>query len=75
MATPFDHPKIAALIERISIPVVLVTKSTGERVKGGVREVEGVLMELSWKESIAHPDDRCEWLQPGFVQECVSAHV
>ncbi|KAL4447912.1 hypothetical protein ABPG75_005131 [Micractinium tetrahymenae] len=64
MAIPEDRPEVAALVQEISIPVVLVAKSVGDSIKT-VLQAPGshpeVVVELDWRESIAHPDARVEW--------------
>ncbi|KAL4442405.1 hypothetical protein ABPG77_004989 [Micractinium sp. CCAP 211/92] len=65
MAIPEDRPEVAALVQEISIPVVLVAKSVGDSIKSalqasGAAQPE-VVVELDWRESIAHPDARVEW--------------
>ncbi|KAL4853658.1 Vacuolar-sorting receptor 1 [Chlorella vulgaris] len=65
MAVPEDRPEVAALVPEIQIPVLLVTKGTGDKIKaalqgggsGGGAPAE-VQVELDWSESIAHPDNR-----------------
>lgn len=36
-----------------------VTKASGDRLKSGLGSEGGVLLELDWRESITHPDNRC----------------
>ncbi|KDD75638.1 hypothetical protein H632_c577p0, partial [Helicosporidium sp. ATCC 50920] len=62
MALPEDRPDIAALSQRVSIPTVLVTKSTGDALRKGIKQApRGTVVEMDWSESIVHPDNRVEW--------------
>ncbi|GAB4818267.1 hypothetical protein N2152v2_005313 [Parachlorella kessleri] len=67
MSVPFEHPEVADLIEKINIPVVLVTKDTGSKFKRAVGDdgKGNLVLELNWKESMTHPDDsgRRRWQQ------------
>lgn len=69
MAAPEDRPDLAALVEKLNIPVVLVTKSTGDQIKnllgrtgsGSAGAHPIVTAELDWSESIAHGTNRVQY--------------
>lgn len=65
MAVPESDQAAARLVDRISIPVVLITKDTGDRIKAALASGggdggggPGVVLQLDWKEAIIHPDNR-----------------
>ncbi len=61
MAVPEDRPEIAALKNDITIPTALITHEVGEKLKAALHERDAgpVIVELDWKESVLHEDDRC----------------
>ncbi|CAL8466083.1 g5619 [Coccomyxa elongata] len=63
MAVPEDRPEIAALKNDITIPTALITHEVGEMLKAALHERNAapVIVELDWKESVLHEDDRVEW--------------
>lgn len=70
MAVPEDLPQLAALVEKLTIPVVLIKKSAGDQIKnllsqgsggGGTTTPAVVTAELDWSESIAHGDKRVQY--------------
>lgn len=63
MAVPEDRPELAALVAKISIPTVLITKEAGDQIKALLARPDAaqVTVELDWSESIQHPDNRVEW--------------
>lgn len=61
MAVPEDRPEIAALKNDITIPTALITQQVGAKIKEALhaRDAAPVVVELDWKESVLHEDDRC----------------
>ena len=50
------------LVHQIRIPTALVARDVGERLRSALVDGdEDVILELSWRESIANPDGRVEW--------------
>ncbi|CAL5228469.1 g11610 [Coccomyxa viridis] len=63
MAVPEDRPEIAALKNDITIPTALITEEVGQKIKDALhaQNAAPVVVELDWKESVLHEDDRVEW--------------
>ncbi|DBB12286.1 TPA: hypothetical protein ACH3X3_006385 [Trebouxia sp. C0006] len=61
MAAPEDRPEIAKLTNDISIPTALLTQAAGQKLADTLKNGDSVVVELDFKESMAHPDDRVEW--------------
>ncbi|DBA89887.1 TPA: hypothetical protein ACH3X2_004741 [Trebouxia sp. C0005] len=61
MAAPEDRPEIAKLANDINIPTALLTQATGQKLADTLKNGDSVVVELDFKESMAHPDDRVEW--------------
>jgi len=61
MANPVDNPSVDVIAEKVVIPSTLVAKSVGEAMRGALKEGSRVVVEMDWKESISHPDDRVEY--------------
>ncbi|KAK9804303.1 hypothetical protein WJX72_005862 [[Myrmecia] bisecta] len=63
MAAPEDRPEISKLKNDITIPTALITKEVGDKLKAALAKQEdpAVVVELDWKESMMHPDERVEW--------------
>jgi hypothetical protein len=61
MAVPEDRPEIAALKNDITIPTALITQEVGQKIKDAlhVQNAAPVVVELDWKESVLHENDRC----------------
>lgn len=61
---PENLPELAALVNKITIPTVLITNDAGEQIKSLLQTSppgQPVTVELDWSDSIAHPDNRVEW--------------
>lgn len=61
MANPVSNPAIDAIADAVVIPSALVTKPAGESIRNALAEGARVIVEMDWKESISHPDDRVEY--------------
>ncbi|KAL3145489.1 hypothetical protein ABBQ32_003313 [Trebouxia sp. C0010 RCD-2024] len=61
MAAPEDRPEIAKLADDITIPTALLTHAVGQKLADAIKRGDSVVVELDFKESMAHPDDRVEW--------------
>ncbi|KAG7667113.1 putative Vacuolar-sorting receptor 7 [Nannochloris sp. 'desiccata'] len=62
MASPEDRPELAAIISKLAIPTVLVTKEAGDQIKEQLqRSTASVTVEIDWSESIAHGQKKVAW--------------
>jgi len=62
MASPEDRPELAAIIDKLAIPTVLVTKEAGDQIKQQLqRSAAPVTVDIDWSESIAHGDNKVRW--------------
>ncbi|KAI3497385.1 hypothetical protein L1887_39955 [Cichorium endivia] len=61
MDTPEEDFASAKYLENITIPSALISKTFGEKLKKAVNEGEMVNVNLDWRESVPHPDDRVEY--------------
>ncbi|KAJ0801109.1 putative EGF-like calcium-binding domain, PA domain, complement Clr-like EGF [Helianthus annuus] len=61
MDTPEEDVASAKYIENITIPSALISKSFGEKLKKAISDGEMVNVNLDWRESVPHPDDRVEY--------------
>eukprot|EP00270_Netrium_digitus_P020198 TRINITY_DN8230_c0_g1_i1.p1 TRINITY_DN8230_c0_g1~~TRINITY_DN8230_c0_g1_i1.p1 ORF type:complete len:646 (+),score=135.92 TRINITY_DN8230_c0_g1_i1:41-1939(+) len=61
MDAPEDDPGAAKFVENITIPSALVQKSTSDAIKSALLKKEMVNVNLDWRESLPHPDDRVEY--------------
>ena len=66
MDTPDDDPRdptqdLVRMAANITVPSVLVLKSTGDAMKDALRDGKDVLLTLDWTDSVPHPDSRVEW--------------
>lgn len=62
MASPEDRPELAAIISKLAIPTVLVTKEAGDQIKERLqRSTASVTVEIDWSESIAHGQKKVAW--------------
>jgi hypothetical protein len=60
MDTP-DEGKLSELVENITIPSALIEKTLGDKLKGALSSNEMVTINLDWRESLPHPDERVEY--------------
>lgn len=61
MDTPAEDAASAKYIENITIPSALISKSFGEKLKKAISDGDMVNVNLDWRESVPHPDDRVEY--------------
>ncbi|KAK1385702.1 EGF-like domain-containing protein [Heracleum sosnowskyi] len=61
MDTPEEDIKAAKYIQNITIPSALLDKSFGENLKKVISNGDMVNVNLDWRESVPHPDDRVEY--------------
>lgn len=61
MDSPEESSDADGYIEKIGIPSALIEKSFGESLKLALQKNEEVIIELDWRESMPHPDDRVEY--------------
>ncbi|VAI03790.1 unnamed protein product [Triticum turgidum subsp. durum] len=60
MDTPEESGRVEYL-ENITIPSTLISKSFGDRLKKAIDNGEMVNVNLDWRESLPHPDERVEY--------------
>jgi ABC-type proline/glycine betaine transport system substrate-binding protein len=61
MDLPREDDEAAKYIQNITIPSALITQKFGEMLKKAVKDGEMVNVNLDWRESVPHPDDRVEY--------------
>lgn len=61
MDSPEESSDADGFIEKIGIPSALIERSLGESLKLALTKGDNVMVELDWKESIPHPDERVEY--------------
>ncbi|MBA0649321.1 hypothetical protein Goklo_016896 [Gossypium klotzschianum] len=61
MDTPEEDRLAAKYIENITIPSALIEKNFGETLKKAISGGDMVNVNLDWRESVPHPDDRVEY--------------
>ncbi|XP_057497409.1 vacuolar-sorting receptor 1-like [Actinidia eriantha] len=61
MDMPEEEDARADYLEKISIPSALISKTFGNNVKKAISSGEMVNINLDWRESLPHPDDRVEY--------------
>ncbi|XP_039033947.1 vacuolar-sorting receptor 1-like isoform X1 [Hibiscus syriacus] len=61
MDTPEEENANAEYMQNITIPSALISKSLGDSLKKAVSGGEMVNMNLDWRESLPHPDERVEY--------------
>ncbi|XP_078164126.1 vacuolar-sorting receptor 1-like [Carex rostrata] len=61
MDLPREDDEAAKYIQNITIPSALVTQKFGEILKKAVKNGDMVNVNLDWRESVPHPDDRVEY--------------
>ncbi|PSS17694.1 Vacuolar-sorting receptor 1 like [Actinidia chinensis var. chinensis] len=61
MDMPEEEDARADYLEKISIPSALISKTFGNNVKKALSSGEMVNINLDWRESLPHPDDRVEY--------------
>lgn len=61
MDTPEEEDTAPDYLQKITIPATLLSKSFGENIKKALSNGEMVNINLDWRESLPHPDDRVEY--------------
>ncbi|CAA6656961.1 unnamed protein product [Spirodela intermedia] len=61
MDTPEEDNAKADYLQNITIPAALISKSLGDRFKKSLSNSEMVSVNLDWRESLPHPDERVEY--------------
>lgn len=61
MDLPREDDEAAKYIQNITIPSALITQKFGEILKKAVKNGDMVNVNLDWRESVPHPDDRVEY--------------
>ncbi|XWS68125.1 hypothetical protein CRYUN_Cryun04dG0063500 [Craigia yunnanensis] len=61
MDNPEEDSSSAKYIENITIPSALIEKTFGETLKTAISGGDMVNVNLDWRESVPHPDDRVEY--------------
>ncbi|XP_057851470.2 vacuolar-sorting receptor 3 isoform X2 [Cryptomeria japonica] len=61
MDSPAEDSTAAEYLEKITIPSALIEKSLGDSLKKALSNREMVTINLDWRESLPHPDDRVEY--------------
>ncbi|RZS10803.1 hypothetical protein BHM03_00042076, partial [Ensete ventricosum] len=61
MNTPQEVNSKADYLQNITIPSALISKNFGDRLKKAIENGDMVSVNLDWKESLPHPDNRVEY--------------
>lgn len=61
MDTPAEDKGEPDYLQSITIPSALISKSLGDNLKKALTDGEMVNVNLDWRESLPHPDDRVEY--------------
>lgn len=61
MDTPEEDSAKADYLQNITIPAALISKSLGDSFKKSLSNGEMVSVNLDWRESLPHPDERVEY--------------
>ncbi|PQP97576.1 vacuolar-sorting receptor 7 isoform X1 [Prunus yedoensis var. nudiflora] len=61
MDSPEESNDADGYIEKIRIPSALIEKSFGDLLKETLKNSNGVVVKLDWRESVPHPDQRVEY--------------
>ncbi|GFY82438.1 vacuolar sorting receptor homolog 1 [Actinidia rufa] len=61
MDTPEEDDAHADYLQKITIPSALISKAFGDSIKKVLSSGEMVNINLDWRESLPHPDDRVEY--------------
>lgn len=61
MDSPDEDNTAAEYLDKITIPSALIEKSLGDSLKKALSNGEMVTINLDWRESLPHPDDRVEY--------------
>jgi len=73
MDSPEKDSSAAEYLQNITIPSALIEKEFGDKLKGAINKGDMVKINLDWRESVPHPDDRMEYeLWTNSNDECGS---
>ncbi|WOK96717.1 vacuolar-sorting receptor 1 [Canna indica] len=61
MDTPEEDDSKADYLQNITIPSALISKNFGDSLKKAIENGDMVSVNLDWRESLPHPDDRVEY--------------
>ncbi|XP_052174973.1 vacuolar-sorting receptor 1-like [Diospyros lotus] len=61
MDAPEEDDAQSDYLQKINIPAALISKSFGDSIKKALSSGEMVTINLDWRESLPHPDDRVEY--------------
>ncbi|KAL5991319.1 Vacuolar-sorting receptor 2 [Asimina triloba] len=61
MDTPEEENAKADYLQNITIPSALISKSLGDNIKKALSNGDMVNINLDWRESLPHPDERVEY--------------
>ncbi|KAK1265386.1 Vacuolar-sorting receptor 1 [Acorus gramineus] len=61
MDTPAEENTSAEYLQNITIPSALISKTTGDSLKKALSNGDMVNVNLDWRESLPHPDERVEY--------------
>ncbi|KAI3474297.1 hypothetical protein Pfo_029085 [Paulownia fortunei] len=61
MDTPEEEDARADYLQNITIPSALISKDLGDKIKKELSKGEMVSINLDWRESLPHPDERVEY--------------
>ncbi|KAJ9694187.1 hypothetical protein PVL29_009931 [Vitis rotundifolia] len=61
MDTPEEENAHADYLQNITIPSALISKSFGDSIKNALSKGDMVNINLDWRESLPHPDERVEY--------------
>lgn len=61
MDSPQEDEAAGKYIQNITIPSALIDKNFGDKLKKAINGGEMVNVNLDWRESVPHPDDRVEY--------------
>jgi len=61
MDSPEEDPATADFLEKITIPSALIKKDLADKLKMALAADEMVNINLDWRESLPHPDERVEY--------------
>ncbi|PKA51851.1 Vacuolar-sorting receptor 1 [Apostasia shenzhenica] len=61
MDTPEEEGGRGDYLQKITIPSALISKSFGDSLKKAIEDGEMINVNLDWRESLPHPDDRVEY--------------
>lgn len=61
MDSPEEDSSAAEYLQNITIPSALIEKAFGDKLKVAINKGDMVNINLDWRESVPHPDDRVEY--------------